>query len=33
MHSGFGLRPLQASDLAEAAHGKLSRALPFHLTV
>jgi len=24
---------LQASDLAEAAHGKLSRALPFHLTV
>jgi hypothetical protein len=24
---------LQASDLAEAAHGKLSRAPPFHLTV
>jgi len=24
---------LQASDLVEAAHGKLSRALPFHLTV
>jgi len=23
----------QASDLAEAAHGKLSRALPLHLTV
>jgi len=24
---------LQASDLAEAAHGTLSRALAFHLTV
>jgi len=24
---------LKASDLVEAAHGKLSRALPFHLTV
>jgi len=24
---------LQASDLAEAAHGKLSHALLFHLTV